>query len=85
MYRNVSYDPTGMGFSLKPPAWLRNIVSKVSSGAQQVEAATTAVASNYQAPGPSGATPAAAELPPWLIPAGLGLLAVLFLMRGRRA
>jgi hypothetical protein len=89
VYRTV-YQPSGLGFSLKPPAWLRNIVSTVTGGAQQTQAAVNAVSAQYAPPpassgSPTGAAMAAGEMPGWVIPAGIGLLAVLLFMRGRKS
>lgn len=83
MYRPVS---NAMGFSLKPPKWLRNIVSSVTGGAVKVT-------NPLQPTGtPAAGTPSALDFsggntPSWVMPAVIGggaLLAILLLRKGKR-
>lgn len=79
MYHVVRDD--GLGFSLKPPRWLRNIVGKVAGGATEAQAAVQAVQGNYPAVPPQ---PSFTEsMPGWLIPAAIGV-GLLLVMKGRR-
>ena len=84
-YRSV--EDSGLGFSLKPPSWMRNaatsfihVAQRVTGAAEQTQrvvgAATSAsqpVALTAPAEPPLGGTPS------WLIPAAVGLVALLVL------
>ena len=76
MYRTVD---SGMGFSLKPPKWLRNLAHQASSAVQEVEGAVDTLSTRNQAP-PQSLIPA--DLPSWVLP--VGLAAVAWLMFGRK-
>lgn len=88
--------PTGLGFSLTPPSWLKNaatsfihLASGVSSAADQTQRVVSAVnTASRPAVLTAPAEPLAATdaTPSWLLPVGLGLVALLVLpkvMRGR--
>lgn len=85
MYHTVN--DNGLGFSLKPPAWLRQGVATLFKGATQAKDAVNAVSSATNPPGvPAGdatPTPYPSEMPGWVVPAAIGLGLVLF-MRGRK-
>lgn len=82
-YRSVS---NAIGFSLKPPKWLRNLVSSVTGGAVKV--------TNPLQPGtPAAGNPTALDFtagntPAWVWPAaavGGGLLLAMVMRKGRRS
>lgn len=73
----------GLGFSLKPPKWLRNAVSKAVGIVTQGQAAVDAVNTNYD-PGAGRPQNYGNEMPSWVLPVGLGVVAFLLLnKRGR--
>jgi hypothetical protein len=89
-----SSDLSGLGFSLKPPAWLRNIFtgSTITASNKGVNVVTQPI--NVPLPGGGAVTSqtpvqqaaAAVENIPggWITIAGLGVLGVLLLVRAGR-
>jgi hypothetical protein len=84
MYRSVAAYPEALGFSLKPPKWLKKLVGGAVGAVGQAQQAVTAVGANYPTTPTAPAAPVDEGLPGWVIPAGLGLLVVLLVMRRRR-
>lgn len=74
MYRCA---PNGLGFSLKPPAWLTNLVG----GANQVVTALNPAANPTPTPTSLNVSADTNPIPSWVVPAGVGLLIVLLGMR----
>lgn len=75
----------GLGFSLKPPKWLRNLAAGLTSGAAKVQ---TTVDAASKAAGGGGSSDSysfdvPSKVPSWVVPVGLGI-AVLAMMKGRK-
>ena len=86
-------DLAGLGFSLKPPRWLRNAVGQIVSGTKvEVPSVTVPLpgGGSVSTPGPKPSFPEKAQMAIEQIPGGwfpvaaVGLGAVLLMQRARR-
>lgn len=86
MYRYQSDHLYGMGFSLKPPKWLRNLAATITGGAAKVQTTVDAATAANQ---PAAPTPgqqinaALGEIPSWVLPVAIASIGAIFLLRKR--
>ena len=88
----MGIERTNLGFSLKPPAWLRNAVSDLAHGKATTvpipggSTATVTPPTALQKPTPEEQASAAVESIPggWLAIAAIGAAAFFLLHKGRR-